>query len=115
MIDEIVVIHYPDIRRENWLLLERAARSRHVRLATWQPHLISEYLCDADTEVRYDGRAVRPPVLLHRTVSPFRGLLIPALTFLAEHGTLVLNDITAAFRSRDKLLTTLALQAAGVP
>lgn len=115
MIDEIVVIHYPDVRQENWHLLEQAARERRIRLVTWQPHLISEYLWDAGTEVRYDGQDVRPPVLLHRTVSPFRGLMIPALTFLAEHGTLVLNDITAAFRSRDKVLTTLALRAAGVP
>ena len=53
--------------------------------------------------------------MIHRTVAPFRGIAIPVLSCLAAGGSLVLNPPDAAFRSRDKLLTTLDLARAGIP
>src|SRR5262249_61489984 len=52
---------------------------------------------------------------LHRTVAPFRGSAVPVLNCLAAGGSVVLNPPGAAFRSRDKLLTTLDLARAGIP
>ena len=53
--------------------------------------------------------------MIHRTVAPFRGIAAPVLACLAAQGSLVLNRPDAAFRSRDKLLTTLDLAGAGIP
>jgi RimK family alpha-L-glutamate ligase len=63
----------------------------------------------------YDGKPVRPGVILHRTVAAFQGIVIPALTLWASEETIVLNEPDAAYRSRDKLLTYLALHRAQVP
>src|SRR5262249_30867494 len=57
----------------------------------------------------------RPGIVIHRTVARFRGIAVPALNCLAAGGSLVLNHPDAAFRSRDKLLTTLDLARAGIP
>jgi RimK family alpha-L-glutamate ligase len=114
-VTEIVVVHYAGERAENWVLLRRAARERGVRLVTWAPHLIGLWCADGQQEACYAGKAARPDVVMHRTVAPFRGILVPALACLAAGGTTVLNDPEAAFRSRDKLLTTLDLARAGVP
>ena len=111
----ITVVHYPAERGENWSLLRRAARARDLRLLTWQPHLLEMRLSDEQMTVCYDGRAAVPQVLIHRTVSPFQGIVVPALACLASAGTLVLNDPGAAFLARDKLLTAIALRGAGVP
>src|SRR5215470_19922401 len=114
-VTEIVVVHYPGERAENWALLRKAARERGVRLVTWAPHLLGLRCADGQQQACYAGKAARPEIVIHRTVAPFRGILVPALTCLAAGGTLVLNDPEAAFRSRDKLLTTLDLARAGVP
>jgi RimK family alpha-L-glutamate ligase len=111
----ITVIHYPAERGENWSLLRRAARARDLRLVSWQPHLLEMRLSDEQMTVCYDGRPAVPRVLIHRTVSPFQGIVVPALAWLASQGTLVLNDPGAAFLARDKLLTAIALRGAGVP
>ncbi len=113
--DNIVVIHYPSERPENWSLLKTAARKRALRLTTWFPHLIEILYSDTDVKVCFNGKPAFPDVLIHRTVSPFRGIVVPALTCLTSQGTLVLNDPESAFRARDKLLTDLTLRAAAIP
>ena len=109
------MVHYPGERAENWVLLRKAARERGVRLVTWAPHLIGLWYTDGQRQACYAGKTARPGIVMHRTVAPFRGILVPALACLAAAGTTVLNDPEAAFRSRDKLLTTLDLARAGVP
>jgi len=112
---EIVVLHYPAERGRNWALLRAAARDRGLRLASWAPHLIGLWCADGGQYACYAGKRARPGIVIHRTVAPFRGIVVPALTCLAAQGSLVLNDPGAAFRSRDKLLTTLDLARAGIP
>jgi RimK family alpha-L-glutamate ligase len=63
----------------------------------------------------YDGKPVRPGIILHRTVAAFQGIVIPVLKLWASEETVVLNEPDAAYRSRDKLLTYLALHRAQVP
>jgi RimK family alpha-L-glutamate ligase len=111
---EIAVLHYPSERPQNWALLRAAARARGVRLVSWAPHLLGFWCADGQQYVCHAGEAVRPGIVLHRTVAPFRGVVVPALEFLATAGSIVLNGPEAAYRSRDKLLTTLALARAGV-
>jgi ribosomal protein S6--L-glutamate ligase len=113
--DNIVIVHYPSERPENWSLLKAAARSKALHLTTWYPHLIEIVYSDADVKVFFNGKPAYPDVLIHRTVSPFRGILVPALTCLSSQGTLVLNDAESSFRARDKLLTDLTLRAAAIP
>jgi RimK family alpha-L-glutamate ligase len=113
-VTEIVVLHYPSERAQNWALLRRAARARGVRLVSWAPHLLGLWCADGQQHACYSGKAVQPSIVLHRTVAPFRGVVVPALESLAATGTVVLNGPEAAYRSRDKLLTTLALARAGV-
>ncbi|MBO0818126.1 MAG: hypothetical protein J2P30_23580, partial [Actinobacteria bacterium] len=114
-VTEIVVLHYPAERRRNWDLLRAAARDRGLRLVTWEPHLIGLWCADGGQYACYAGKPARPRVVIHRTVAPFRGIAVPVLNCLAAGGSLVLNPPEAAFRSRDKLLTTLDLARAGVP
>lgn len=112
---EIVVLHYPEVRQRNWELFEEAARRRNVRLLTWEPHRVQ--ICCADEGIGglYDGKHVHPGVVLHRTVAAFQGIVIPALELWASEGSVVLNSPQAACRSRDKLLTSIALQGARIP
>ena len=114
-VTEIVVVHYPGERAENWVLLRKAARARGVRLVSWAPHLLGFWCADGQQGVCYAGKTARPEIVIHRTVAPFRGIVVPALARLAAEGSRVLNDPEAAFRSRDKLLTTMDLARAGVP
>jgi ribosomal protein S6--L-glutamate ligase len=114
-VGEIVVVHYPEERAENWALLCAAARERGLRLVTWVPHLMGLSCADGQQFVSYSGKEIRPDIVIHRTVAPFRGIVVPALACLAVAGTRVLNDPEAGFRSRDKLLTTLTLVRARVP
>jgi RimK family alpha-L-glutamate ligase len=111
----ITVLHYPSERKENWSLLSRAAKARGLRLITWAPHLVEIRISDAEESVCYAGRPASPAIVIHRTVSPFLGIVRPALACLAEQGTLVLNNPDAAFVSRDKLLTSMVLRGARVP
>ncbi len=112
---EIVVLHYPDVRRPNWTLLSEAARRRGIRLTTWEPHRLELYCADSQIRAYYDGEQVSPSIILHRTVSRFQGVVIPALKWWATEGAKILNEPEAAYRSRDKLLTTLSLCRARVP
>ena len=114
-VTEIVVLHYPAERGRNWDLLRAAARDRDLRLVCWAPHLIGLWCSDGEQYACYAGRRARPGIVIHRTVAPFRGIAIPVLNCLAAAGSLVLNPPDAAFRSRDKLLTTLDLARAGIP
>lgn len=114
-VDDIVVLHYPELRHSNWELLCEAARSRCVRLTTWEPHRLQIHCMDGEISGCYDGKPVRPGVVLHRTVAAFQGIVIPVLKLWASEGTVVLNDPDAAYLSRDKLLTYLALHRAQVP
>ncbi len=113
--NDITVVHYPSERKENWALLRQAAHVRRLRLTTWAPHRIEMRISDAEERVCYAGQAVSPEIVLHRTISPFLGIVIPALACLAGQGTLVLNNPDAAFAARDKLLTSVALRDAQVP
>jgi ribosomal protein S6--L-glutamate ligase len=112
---QIVVLHYPAERRRNWDLLRAAARERDLRLLSWAPHLIGLWCADGEQYACYAGKRARPGIVIHRTVAPFRGIAVPVLNCLAAAGSLVLNPPDAAFRSRDKLLTTLDLARAGIP
>ena len=112
---QIVVLHYPAERPRNWALLRAAARQRDLRLVSWAPHLLGLWCADAQRYACYAGRPVRPGIVIHRIVAPFRGIAAPVLACLAAQGSLVLNPPDAAFRSRDKLLTTMDLANAGVP
>jgi RimK family alpha-L-glutamate ligase len=114
-VTEIVVLHYPAERGRNWDLLRAAARERDLRLVSWAPHLIGLWCADGEQYACYAGKRARPGIVIHRTVAPFRGIAIPVLNCLAAGGSLVLNPPDAAFRSRDKLLTTLDLARAGIP
>lgn len=109
------MVHYPSERAQNWALLRNAARERDVRLVTWSPHLLGLWCADGQQHACYAGKMARPEIVIHRTVAPFRGIVVPVLACLAAGGTRVLNDPEAAFRSRDKLLTTLDLVRARVP
>ena len=113
--NQIVVLHYPAERARNWALLRAAARPRDLRLVTWAPHLLGLWCADGRRSACYAGEPASPGIVIHRTVAPFRGIAVPALACLAAQGSVVLNDPAAAFRSRDKLLTTMDLVAAGVP
>ena len=113
--NDVVVVHYASQRAANWDLLRRAARAMGLRLTSWEPHRIGLVITGEVIATHYDGRPVRPERLLHRTVSPFPGLLRAAARIWTATGTTVLNDVDASFRARDKVLTTLALRAAGIP
>jgi len=114
-VTQIVVLHYPAERARNWALLRAAARERGLRLVSWAPHLLGLWCADGQQFPCYAGRPARPGIVIHRTVAPFRGIAAPVLTCLAAQGSLVLNHPGAAFRSRDKLLTTMDLVSAGIP
>ena len=113
--NDVVVLHYPEVRRSNWELLCEAARKRGIRLTTWEPHRLQIYCTEAGIWCGYDGKQVRPAVILHRTVAAFQGLVLPALELWASEGAVVLNEPGAAYHSRDKLLTSIALYRAQVP
>ena len=110
-----MVLHYPNVRYPNWQLLCKAAQSRGIRLTTWEPHRLQVHCMDGWISGCYDGKPVRPGIILHRTVAAFQGIVIPVLKLWASEETVVLNEPDAAYRSRDKLLTYLALHRAQVP
>lgn len=114
-VDDIVVLHYPEVQRANWILLSEASRKRCMHLMTWEPHRLRIHCADSQVRVYYDGRQASPAIVLHRTVAPFRGIVIPALKRWEAQGTKILNEPESAYRSRDKLLTTIALCRARVP
>ncbi len=110
----IVVLHYPEVVGQNWLLMKKAARKLDVELISWEPHKIQFYCEDKKCYPLYDGQEVNPAVIIHRTIFPFSGVILPALHYWASTGTVVLNAPEFAYRSRDKLLTTIDLFRAGV-
>jgi ribosomal protein S6--L-glutamate ligase len=110
-----VVLHYPSVRYPNWRLLCEAAQSRGIRLTTWEPHRLQVHCVDGSISGCYDGKPVRPGIILHRTVAAFQGIVIPVLKLWASEEAIVLNEPDAAYHSRDKLLTYLALHRAQVP
>jgi len=114
-VTQIVVLHYPAERAPNWALLRAAAGHRDMRLVSWAPHLLGLWCADGRQTACYAGKPARPGIVIHRTVAPFRGIAVPVLACLAAQGSVVLNRPDAAFRSRDKLLTTVDLVGAGVP
>jgi ribosomal protein S6--L-glutamate ligase len=113
---DIIVLHYPDVRPANWRLIDDAARRRNLELASWEPHRLQIYCDDNGAQVCYGGfpRPI-PKAIMHRTVYPFLGVVVPALQLLADAGCHVPNRPEFAVRARDKLLTTIALAAAGLP
>jgi RimK family alpha-L-glutamate ligase len=113
--DDIVVLHYSNIRQSNWALFCEAARRRAIRLTTWEPHRLQICCADGGISGCYDGERVRPKIILHRTVATFSGIVIPVLKLWAAEKTVVLNQPDAAYNSRDKLLTYLALHRAQIP
>jgi ribosomal protein S6--L-glutamate ligase len=113
--EDVVVLRYPSVRNSSWELLCEAARRRSIQLTTWEPHRLQVQCRDGWISGCYDGKPVRPGIILHRTVAPFQGIVIPALTLWASEETIILNEPEAAYRSRDKLSTYLALHRAQVP
>jgi RimK family alpha-L-glutamate ligase len=113
--ENIVVLHYPTVRYPNWELLCKSAQTRGIQLTTWEPHRLQVHCMDGRASGCYDGKPARPEIILHRTVATFQGIVIPVLKLLTSEGTTVLNEPDAAYRSRDKLLTYLALHRARVP
>ncbi|HEY0400510.1 MAG TPA: hypothetical protein VGD09_00725 [Blastococcus sp.] len=112
---EVTVLHYPEVRAGNWVLMSGAARRAGVRLVTWEPHLLQVTCTDGGMSASYPGHPTAPAILLHRTVSRFEGIVAPAVQLWESAGSVVLNDISAAYAARDKLLTSMALSRAGVP
>jgi ribosomal protein S6--L-glutamate ligase len=113
---DIIVLHYPDVRPANWRLIDEAARQRNLELTTWEPHRVQIYCDDNGSQVCYGGEPQRAPkAIMHRTVYPFLGVIVPALQLFAERGSYIPNKPEFAVRARDKLLTTVALTAAGLP
>ncbi len=110
-----MVLHYPSVRYPNWRLLCEAARRRGIQLTTWEPHRLQVHCMDGWISGCYDGKPVRPEIVLHRTVAAFQGIVIPVLKIWTSEETVVLNEPDAAYHSRDKLLTYLALHRAQVP
>ena len=109
------MLHYPHVAPRNWELFEAAARRGGVALETWLPHLLQVHCGESGCVPYHGGQRHDPAVILHRTVAPFAGLVVPALGLWSAAGAAVLNDPAAAYLTRDKLATTLALCAAGVP
>lgn len=109
------MLHYPDVQRANWELLCEAARIRAIRFTTWEPHRLQIQCMDGGISGCYDGKQVRSKIVLHRTVATFQGIVIPVLELWISEGATVLNEPVAAYHSRDKLLTYLALNCARVP
>lgn len=112
---EIIVLHYENVVPSNWNLMLKAAQKRNIQLTSWQPHKINLYCKDKKYYPLYDGKIVNPKVILHRSVFPFSGVVLPALNYWSGTGTVVLNAPDYAYRSRDKLLTTIDLCNAGIP
>ncbi len=112
---DVVILHYPEVRHSNWALLEDAAQNRAIRLTTWEPHRVQVYCADDRVQGCYDGKQVQPEMVLHRTVAAFQGIVLPALRSWRAGGAVVLNEPGAAYRSRDKLLTSVTLCSAKVP
>ncbi|MGH7869201.1 MAG: ATP-grasp domain-containing protein, partial [Candidatus Dormibacteraceae bacterium] len=78
-------------------------------------HRLQIKCADGRISACYDGKPLRPRVILHRTVAAFQGIVVPALKLWASEETVVLNEPNAAYCSRDKLLTYIALYGAEVP
>src|SRR5690349_17256382 len=113
---DIIVLHYPDGRPASWQLIGDAARRRNVELISSEPHRLQIYCADNGAQVCYGGfPQPTPKAIMHRTVYPFLGVVIPALQLLADAGARIPNRPEFAVRARDKLLTTIALTAAGLP
>ncbi|MCI0689897.1 MAG: hypothetical protein L0Y54_22060, partial [Sporichthyaceae bacterium] len=112
---EITVLHYAEITTPNWLLFEAAAKRRDIELVSWEPHRLQIYCASNECRPYYDGQALIPDIVLHRTVALFEGIVVPALTLWSALGSCVLNPPAAAYLSRDKLATTVALCAHDVP
>jgi RimK family alpha-L-glutamate ligase len=110
-----VVLHYPDVQLANWELLCEAARSCSIRLTTWEPHRLQIRCTNGGISACYDGKPVQPKVVMHRTVAAFQGIVVPALKLWAFEKAIVLNEPEAAYCSRDKLSTYLALHRCQVP
>jgi ribosomal protein S6--L-glutamate ligase len=108
------MLHYREVNTPNWLLFDNAARSRDIQIITLNPHLVSVECTDDRVAVWYEGKPHHPDVVLHRTVAPFQTVVVAALTVWQETGVVVLNPAAAAYATRDKLATTLALRHRGV-
>ena len=92
------------------------------RIRVEEKHLISAFeargvtptlISDDELILPVDGEPLPYDVILERSVSTTRGLY--ALRLLEALGNLVINRYQTASTCADKLLTTVALQQAGVP
>jgi len=92
------------------------------RIRVEEKHLIAAFeargitptlLSDDELILPVDGDPLPYDVILERSVSTTRGLY--ALRMLEGLGNVVINSYQAASTCADKLLTTVALQEAGVP
>jgi ribosomal protein S6--L-glutamate ligase len=95
--------------------MQKAAQKRNVQLISWYPHKVQLYCKDKKCYPLYDGKKIQPDIILHRTIYPFTGVVLPSLQLWSNIGTIVLNNPIYASRSRDKLLTIIDLCNAGIP
>jgi RimK family alpha-L-glutamate ligase len=113
--DEITLLSYDDVTPHNVVSLRSAAARRNIRLCEWIPHRVSVWCAHGQAEPLYENVPKDPAVILHRTISRLRGVIIPALRLWEKRGTIILNDPSAATLARDKLATALRLTEAGLP
>ena len=111
----VCVLSYPDVLPAGLLALRAAARrDADVELVEVEPHAL-QLVLHGRPRVHVGGGELTADVVLHRTVYPYRHLVVPALEVLAGRGSVVLNEPHAALLSRDKVRTLLALSRAGLP
>ncbi len=83
-------------------------------IAAFEAHGVTPTLIsDEELILPVDGEPLPYDVILERSVSTTRGLY--ALRLLEAMGNIVINSYQTASTCADKLLTTVALQEAGVP
>jgi ribosomal protein S6--L-glutamate ligase len=112
---DIVMLSYPDVTPQNVTFLRAAAARRDINLREWVPHRVSIWCSDGHAVPMYDNAPASPSVVIHRTITRLRALIIPALRLWALGGTVIVNDLAASVASRDKLVTALRLTEMGLP
>jgi ribosomal protein S6--L-glutamate ligase len=112
---DIILLSYPDVTQGNLTLLRASAAERDIRLHEWVPHQISVWCANGRMEPLYQDSPALPALIIHRTIARLQGLVIPALRLWAKSGSVILNDLSAAVDSRDKLVTAIRLAEAGLP
>src|ERR1700733_7497543 len=112
---EMTLLSYDYVTPQNVISFRKAAAKRGIALQEWVPHRISVWLAGEIAQPLYENSPGHPRVIIHRTVARLQGIIAPALKLWQDGGTVILNDLSAAALSRDKLATALRLTEAGLP